>query len=126
MNSSDNSRFRYRQNEWLSDSDSMVPETTESLQTELTKLIKEQWELKEELNEQLVVIKQLKRDHNKEQFEVTRQRDLTTIAQQTARGAILENLEFHKKLSEIHEASKTPEQVSEDEIFIASMTWRTA
>ena len=30
---------------------STVPDTTESLQTELTKLIKEQWELKEELKE---------------------------------------------------------------------------
>ena len=29
------------QNEWLSDSDSTVPDTTESLQTKLTKLIKE-------------------------------------------------------------------------------------
>ena len=114
------------QNEWLSDSDSTVPDTTESLQTELTKLMKEQWELKEELKEQQVVIEQLKRDLNKERFEVARQQGLTTIAQQTARGAILKNLEFHKKLSEIHEASKTPEQVSEDEILIASMTWRTA
>ena len=92
------------QNEWLSDSDSTVPDTTESLQTEVTKLIKEQWELKEELKEQQVVIEQLKRDLNKERFEVARQRGLTTIAQQTARGAILKNLEFHKKLSEIHEA----------------------
>ena len=114
------------QNEWLSDSDCKVPDTTESLETELTKHIKEQWELKEELKEQQVVIEQLKRDLNKERFEVARQRGLTTIAQQTARGAVLKNLEFHKKLSEIHEASKTLEQVSEDEIFIASMTWRTA
>ena len=118
-------KSRKPQNELLSDSDSKVPDTTESLQTELTKLIKEQWELKEELNEQQVVIEQLKRDLNKERFEVARQWGLTTIAQQTARGAILKNLEFHKKLSAIHEASKTPEQVSEDEIFIASMTWRT-
>ena len=119
-------RSRKSQNEWLSDSDSTVPDTTKSLQTKLTKLIKEQWELKEELKEQQVVIEQLKRDLNKERFEVARQRGLTTIAQQTVRGAILKNLEFHKKLSEIHKASKTPEQVSEDEIFIASMTWRTA
>ena len=114
------------QNEWLSDSDSTVPDTTESLQTELMKLIKEQWELKEELKEQQVMIEQLKRDLNKERFEIARQLGLTTIAQQTARGAILKNLEFHRKLSEIHEASKTLEQVSEDEIFMASMTWRTA
>ena len=114
------------QNEWLSDRDSTVPDTTKSLQTELMKLIKEQWELEEELKEQQVVIEQLKQDLNKERFEVTRQRGLTTIAQQTAGGAMLKNLEFHKKLSEIHEALKTPEQVWEDEIFIASMTWRTA
>ena len=104
----------------------MVPDATESLQTELTKLIKEEWELKEELKEQQVVIEKLRRDLNRDRFEVARQRGLTTIAQQNARGAILKNLEFHKKLWEIHEASKTPEQVSEDEIFIASMTWRTA
>ena len=54
------------QNKWLSNSNSTVPDTTQSLQTELTKLIKEQWELKEVLKENQVVIEQLKRDQNKE------------------------------------------------------------
>ena len=36
------------------DTDSTVPDTTESLQEELTKLIKETWELKETLKEQPV------------------------------------------------------------------------
>ena len=48
------------QNEWLTDSESTVPDTTKSLQPELTKLIKEQGELKGELKEQQVVIEQLK------------------------------------------------------------------
>ena len=100
-----------------------MPDTTESLQEELTKLIKEQWELKEALKEQGVVIEQLKRDLNKERFEVARQRGLATLAQQNAKKTIIHNIEFHKKLSEIHEASKPPEGVSDDEIFIASMTW---
>ena len=116
-------------NEWLdteSENDSTVPDTTESLQTELTKLIKEQWELKEALKESHVVIEQIKRDLNKERFETARQWGLTTLAQQSARGAILRNLEFHQKLLEIHEGSKSPEQTSNDEIFIASMTWCTA
>ena len=66
------------------------------------KLIKEQWEIKEALKENSVVIEQLKRHFNKERFEVSKQWSLTTIAQQSARGAIRKNLEFHKKLSEIH------------------------
>ena len=81
-----------KQNEWLdteSENDCTIPDTTESLQTELTKLIKEQWELKEALKENQVVIEQIKRDLNKEIFEVVRQRGLTTLAQQRARGAIL-------------------------------------
>ena len=109
-------------NNW-DDTDSTVPDTTESLQEELTKLIQEQWELKEALKEQGVVIGQLKRDLEKERFEVARQRGLITLAQQNARKSILHNIEFHKKLSEIHEASKPPERVNDDEIFIASMTW---
>ena len=92
-----------------SENGSTVPDTTESLQTELTKLIKEQWELKEVLKENQVVIEQLKRDLNKEWFEIARQRGLTTLAQQSARGAILWNLEFQKKLLDINKASKPPE-----------------
>ena len=99
------------QNEWLSDSKLSVPDITESLQAELTKLIKEQWEQKEALKESQVVIEQLKSDLNKEQFEVARQQGLMTFAQETARGVILKNLEFDQKLSEIHKVSKTPEQV---------------
>ena len=107
------------------DTDSTVPDTTEFLQEELTKAIKEQWELKEALKEQQVQIERLTRDLNKSQFEVARQRGLASLAQRNARGAILKNIEFHRKLDEIHQASKAPERVSEDEIFIASMTWHT-
>ena len=120
---------RPQTNEWLdteSENGSTVPDTTVSLQAELTKLIKEQWELKEVLKENQVVIEQLKRDLNKERFEIARQRGLTTLAQQSARGAILRIFEFHKKLLDIHEASKPPERTSDDETFIASMTWRNA
>ena len=107
------------------DTDSTVPDTTEMLQEELTKAIKEQWELKESLKEQQVQIERLTRDLNKSQFEVARQRGLASLAQQNARRAILKNIEFHQKLDKIHQASKAPERVSEDEIFIASMTWHT-
>ena len=107
------------------DTDSTVPDTTEFLQEELTKAIKEQWELKETLKEQQIQIERLTRDLNKSQFEVARQRVLASLAQRNARGAILKNIEFHRKLDEIHQASKAPERVSEDEIFIASMTWHT-
>ena len=107
------------------DTDSTVPDTTESLQEELTKLVKESWELKETVKEQQVQIERLTRDLNKSQFEVARQRGLASLAQRNARGAILKNIEFHRKLDEIHQASKAPERVAEDEIFIASMTWHT-
>ena len=110
------------QNKNWDDTDSTVPDTTESLQEELTKLIKEQWELRGTLKEQQVQIKRLTRDLNKSQLEVARQRGLASLAQQNARGAILKNIEFHGKLDEIHQASKAPKGVSEDEIFIASMT----
>lgn len=106
------------------DSKSTVPDTTESLKTKLTKVVKEQWKLTEAMKEQGVGIEQLKPDLNKEPFKVARQRGLTTMVQQNARRAILRGIEFHKKLSEIHEASKPPERISDDEIFIASMTWR--
>ena len=115
---------RPQQSEW-DETDSTVPDTTESLQDELTKLIKEQWELKETLKEQQVQIERLTKDLNKSQFEVARQRGLPSLAQRNARGAILKNIEFHRKLDEIHQASKAPERVLEDEIFIASMTWHT-
>ena len=111
------------QNPNWDDTDSTVPDTTESLQEELTKLVKETWELKETLKEQQVQIEWLTRVLNISQFEVARQRGLASLAQRNARGAILKNIEFHRKLDEIHQASKTPERVSEDEIFIASMTW---
>ena len=75
--------------------------------------------------EQQVQIERLTRDLNKSQFEVARQRGLASLAPQNARGAILKNIEFHQKLDEIHQASKAPERTSEDEIFIASMTWHT-
>ena len=107
------------------DTDTTVPDTTEFLQEELTKAIKEQWELKETLKEQQIQIERLTRDLNKSQFEVARHRELASLAQRNARGAILKNIEFHRKLDEIHQASKTPERVSEDEISIASMTWHT-
>ena len=115
--------------EWLNtedDDDSTVPDITVNLQPKLTKLIKEQWELKEALKENQVVIEQLKRDLIKERFEVARQQGLTTLAQQSARGAILRHLEFHKNLLEIHDASKPPEKNCNHEIFIASMTWHNA
>ena len=97
----------------------------EMLQEELTKAIKEQWELKETLKEQQVQIERLTRDLNKSQFKVARQRGLALLAQRNARGAILKNIGFHWKLNEIQQASKAHERVSEDEIFIASMTWHT-
>lgn len=105
------------------DIESTIPETTQSLHQQLTKLIKEQWELKEALKEQGVVIKQLKRDLNKGQFEITRKLELTTIAQQNVRGAIPQNLECHKKLKLIQDLSIPPEPTSEDTILLASMTW---
>ena len=111
-----------QQSEW-DETDSTVPDTTESLQDKLTKLIKEQWELKETLKEQQVQIERLTRDLNKSQFKVVGQRGIASLAQRNARGAILKNLEFHRKLDKIHQASKATERVSEDEIFIASMTW---
>ena len=107
------------------DTDSTVPDTTEMLQEKLAKAIKEQWELKEALKEQQVQIERLTRDLNKLQFEVARQRGIASLAQRNARGAILQNIEFHRKLDEIHQASKAPERVSEDQIFIASMSWHT-
>ena len=107
------------------ETDSTVPDTTKSLQDELTKIIKEQWELKETLKEQQVQIERLTRDLNKSQFEVARQPLLAFLAQRNARGAILKNIELHRKLDEIHQVLKAPERVSVDEIFIASMTWHT-
>ena len=77
------------------DTDSTIPDTTEMVQEELTKAIKEQWELKETLKEQQVQIERLTRDLNKSQFEVTRQQGLASLAQRNARGAILKNIEFH-------------------------------
>ena len=116
-------------NEWLdteSETDSTVPDTTESLLTQLTKPIEEQRKLKEALKGNQVVLEQLKRDLKKERFEVVRPRTLTTLAQQSARGAILGNFEFYQKLLKIHQASKSPERTRDDQTFIASMTWRTA
>ena len=107
------------------DTDSTIPDTMEMLQEELRKAIKEKWELKEALKEQQVQIERLIRDLNKSKFEVVRQPGLASLAQRSARGAILKNIEFHRKLDEIHEASKAPERVLEDKIFIASMTWHT-
>ena len=89
------------------ETDSIVPETTESLQDELPKLIKKQWKLKETLKEQQVQIKELIRDHNKAHFKVTRQRGFASLAQQNTRAAIIKNMEFHKKHDKIHQASKT-------------------
>ena len=43
-----------------SETGSTIPDTTKSLLTELAKLIKEQWELKEGLKGNQVVIEQLK------------------------------------------------------------------
>ena len=80
------------------DTDSTVPDTKEFLWEELTKAMKEQWELKETLKEQQVQIERLKRDLNKSQFEVARQRGLTSLAQENARWVILNNIEFHRKL----------------------------
>ena len=102
------------------DTDSTVPDTTKSLQEALTKLFKETWELKETLKEQQVQIERLTRDLNRSQFEVARQRGLASLAQWNARGAILKNIELHRKLVGIHQASKAAEQVSENQIFIAS------
>ena len=87
------------------------------------KPIKEQWELEETLKEQQVQIEQLTRGLNESQFEVARELGLSSLAQQSVRGAIVKNIEFHRKLDDIHQASKAPERVSKDEIFIASMTW---
>ena len=101
------------------DTNSTVPDTTEMLQEKLTKAIKEQWELKETLKEQQVQIERLRRDQHKSQF---RQRGLGSLAQRNVRGAILKSIEFHRKLDEIHQASKSPELVSKDEIFISSMS----
>ena len=86
---------RKRQTTNWDDTDSTVPDTTEMLQEELTKAIKEQWELKEPLKEQEVQIERLTRDLNKSQFEVKRQRGLASLAQREPRGAILKNIEFH-------------------------------
>ena len=110
------------QNTNWDDTDSTVPDTTEFLQEELTKAIKEQWELKETLKEQQIQIERLTRDLNKSQFEVARQRGLASLAKRNTRGAILKNIKFHRKLDEIQQASKAPERVSEDKIFITSMT----
>ena len=74
------------------DTDSTVPDTTDMLQEELTKAIKEQWELKEALKEQQVQIERLTRDLNKLQLQVARQRGLSSLAQRNARGAILKNI----------------------------------
>ena len=107
------------------DTDSSVPDTTEMLQEELKKAIKEQWELKEALKEQQVQIERLTRDLNKSQVEVARQRGLAPLAQRNGRGGILKNIELHRKLDEINQASKARERAAEHEIFIASMTWHT-
>ena len=113
------------QNTNWDDTDSTVQDTTEFLQEELTKAIKEQWELKETLKERQIQIERLTRDLNRSEFEVARQRGLASLAQRNARGAILKNLEFHRKVDEIHQASQSPERVMEDKIFIASMSWHT-
>ena len=47
------------------DTNSTVPDTTEFLQEELTKAVKEQWELKETLKEQQVQIERLTKDLNR-------------------------------------------------------------
>ena len=83
-----------QQSKW-DETNSMVPDTTESLQDKLTKLIKEQWELKETHKEQQVQIERLMRDLNKSQFEVARQRGLPSLAQRNSRRAILKNIEFN-------------------------------
>ena len=116
--------MKSQQSEW-DETDSMVPDTAESLQDELTKLIKEQWELKETFKEKQVQIERQTRDLNKSQFKVAKQRGLASLAQRNARGEIFKNIEFHKNLDKIHQASKAPERVLEDEIFIATMTWHT-
>ena len=81
--------------------------------------------VKKTLKEQQGQIERLTRDLKKSQFEVARPRGLASLAQRNARGAILKNIEFYRKLDEIHQASKAPERVSEDEHFISSMTWDT-
>ena len=112
---------RPQQSKW-DKTDSTVPDTTKSLQEELMKLIKEQWELKQTLKEQQVQIEPPTRDLNKSQFEIARQQGLASLAQRNMRGPILKNIEFHKILNKIHQALNDPERVSEEEIFIASMT----
>lgn len=65
-------QFKKPQLDLWNDTYLMVPHTTSSLQNALTKLITEQWELKETLKEQHVEIELLTEDLNTSQFQIAR------------------------------------------------------